>query len=121
MIDFDDIKEAVSDFIDEKPLLFRIALLIVIFFLIALIIIFIQSSPKKQNIPYKKDEIMLTSEPVMTDGPNIEKDYYSSRTTENVWSETQLKEWFTSPDGKLSSGLEKANDKIVSDIIGAAP
>ena len=120
MVDFDDIKYAVSDFIHEKPVLFRISALLVLFVLAALIIIFIQSSPEKPK-NYARNEIILNGSPQIPDSTKIEKDYYPSRVTENTWSGEQIKEYFTPAEGKIIKELESANDQIVSDITGAAP
>ena len=120
MVDFDDIKYAVSDFIQEKPVLFRITALLVLFVLTALIIIFIQSSPEKP-VNSVRNDIILNGTPQIPDSTKIEKDYYPSRVTENTWSEEQVKEYFTPTEGKIIRELESTNDQIVSDMIGAAP
>ena len=50
MVDFDELKEKTSDFIREKPLLARISAIFLIFFVIALTVVFIQSKkPKAKN------------------------------------------------------------------------
>jgi len=47
MVDFDELKEKTSDFIREKPLLARISAIFLIFFVIALTVVFIQSKKPK--------------------------------------------------------------------------
>ncbi len=120
MLDFDDIKETVSTFFYEKPVLARITLIILCFFLVAMIIIFVQSSPEKQK-SYEKNTIILEAAPEIPQGPQIEKDYYQTRNTQSSWTEDEIKKYYTEPDFKMLKELEIANDKIVSDITGAAP
>ena len=37
------------------------------------------------------------------------------------WSDEEIDQYFTPPDYKMLKDLEKANDKIISEITGAAP
>ena len=120
MLDFDELKEKVSDFFHEKPVLARISCGIIILFLMGLIVIFIQSSPPKSKIKYAKTNVILDGPPEIPQGPDIEKDYYPYRTTKEAWSDEEIDQYFTPPDYKMLKDLEKANDKIVSEITGAA-
>lgn len=120
MVDFDELKEKTSDFIREKPLLARISAIFLIFFVIALTVVFIQSKkPKAKN--FKKPENVLTSEPMTPEYLEIEKDYYLSRKTENSWSNEEINKYFSKPDSRLIEELENSNDKIIDEITGAAP
>lgn len=58
---------------------------------------------------------------LIPDAPQIEKDYYPSRITENQWQKDEVDKWFTYPDEDVMKDLAESNDKIVKDIIGAAP
>ena len=120
MLDFDELKENVSRFIYERPLLARIAGLVLFFFIAAIIIILIQTSKPKVK-EYAHTDIILDSKPFFPDGPDIEKEYYPSRTTRNSWTDEEIKQWFTETDPKMINELEKANDRIVNEITGAAP
>lgn len=120
MLDFDELKEKVSDFIHEKPLAFGISALILVFFVLALIVIFIQSS-KPAPEEYKKEVYTSIEKPIAPSGPDIEKDYYMSRTTKSEWSEEELKEYLPENDSGLIEELNDTNNKIIDEILGAAP
>lgn len=119
-LDFYEIKENISDYVQEKPHVFLIILLIILLFLAGLVVLFIQSSPKKPEVQ-TVEKFEADAAIISPDEPIIEKDYYPFRTTENKWNDEDLNNWFTYPDGKSMSQLESVNDKIVDDIIGAAP
>ena len=121
MLDFEDIKEIVSDFAHEKPILLAVLVLIVFLFFAGLIILMIQTSPVKK-VEVAAPEPFTQDAPVLIpDSPDIEKDYYPNRITENQWSTDEINKWFTYPEDETMKELEKANDSIVSDITGAAP
>ena len=119
-LDFYSIKDNLSDYIHEKPHVFIIIALIILLFAMGLVVLFIQSSPKTV-VEEPVEEFVADSPIISPDEPIIEKEYYPSRTTENHWSTEELNTWFSYPDGKAMSQLESVNDKIVDDIIGAAP
>ncbi|WP_407428410.1 hypothetical protein [Treponema sp.] len=121
MPDFEDLKEAVSDFAHEKPFLLTVIAIIVLLFFSGLIILMIQTTPAKK-LDYQQPEPFVQDSPVLIpDSPDIEKEYYSSRITENQWSKEEVNRWFTYPDEDSMSELEKANDRIIKDITEAAP
>lgn len=121
MIDFDDIKDSLSDLTHEKPLLFAVIGIVVFLFFAGLIILMIQTSPvKKTEIP-QADPFTADNPVLPPDSPDIEKEYYPNRITENQWSQEEINKWFTYPEEETMKELEKANDKIVDDITGAAP
>ena len=121
MPDFDDIKESVSDFVHEKPVLSTVIVIVVFLFLAGLIILLIQTSPEKapelkQAEPFEQDAPIL-----IPDVPDIEKEYFPNRVTENQWSSEEVKRWFTFPEDEAMTELEKANDKITDEVLQAAP
>lgn len=121
-MDFEDIKESISDLTHEKPLLFAVIAIIVFLFFAGLIVLMIQTSPAKKTVKTKEPEPFTADSSVLIpDAPDIEKEYYPNRVTENQWSEDEIKRWFTFPEDETMAELERANDKIASDIIGAAP
>ena len=121
MIDFEDIKESVSDFTREKPFLVAFIGIILFLFLAGLIILMIQTAPAKKT-EFRPAEPFTADAPIIIpDSPDIEKEYYPSRITENQWSEDEVKKWFTFPDDDIMSELEKANDRITKNITDAAP
>lgn len=120
MIDFEELKEKLFELFHKKPLSASILSIILLFFLIAMTVIYIQSSKPKQKT-YKKTDIVLDSTPLLPEGPDIEKNYYPERTTKTEWTQEEIEEWFTKPDSTLLKELERANDRIVNEITGAAP
>lgn len=120
MLDFYELKETVLDFTRKKPMLAFITVIILLFFMLAMIVLFIQSSKPKQET-YEKPNIVLDATPLSPDGPELEKDYYPSRTTQSNWNNEEIKQWFTVPDKEMTEELERANDNIIKEITGAAP
>ena len=88
---------------------------------VALVIVMIQTAPKKPAKAPVSDEVTLDAPLFIPDAPNLEQDYYPSRTTGTVWTSDEIEQWFTTLDEKSLEELEKANDTIVSDITGAEP
>ena len=121
-MDFDNLGENVRDFIHEKPLIATLIGIFALFFFTALIIIVIQTSkPKTPSQTFRKDPFTADAKLLIPAAPEIEKDYYPSREAKNTWTEKDIEPWFTKPDGETFKNLESANDKIISDITGAAP
>lgn len=121
MFEIDDIKDAFSDFAHEKPLLLSVIVLVVFLFIAGLIILMIQTTPTK-TVEYQQAEPFTADAPVLIpDSPDIEKDYYPNRITENQWTQDEVNKWFTYPEDETMSGLEKTNDRIIKDITDSAP
>lgn len=120
MPDFDKFKESVLGFIRRKPILAIITAIIIFFFIVALAVLFIQSSKPKQK-SYEKQDIVLDSVPLMPNGPEIEKEYYPSRTTQNKWADEDARQWLTEPGQEMTKELERSNNNIIKGITGAAP
>ncbi|MBQ0051476.1 MAG: hypothetical protein KBT11_05365 [Treponema sp.] len=126
MLDLDELKEnfgdfSLSDFIQEKPAVFAAICGGIFLFLAALVILLIQTSPEKK-VEYSNPEHLEADAPILIpDAPQIEKDYFPSRVTENQWSKEEVDKWFTYPDETVMEDLEKTNNKIVKDILEAAP
>jgi hypothetical protein len=73
--------------------------------------------PKEQQ----KEPFVADQELIIPDGPVIQKEQYPSRVTPEKWSEDDLQQWFTKPEGMAMQNLKDSNDAIVSTITGAAP
>ncbi|MBQ7159057.1 MAG: hypothetical protein IJS09_06520 [Treponema sp.] len=121
-MDFDNLGETVRDFVHEKPLISTMIGIFVLLFFASLIIILIQTSkPEVPTQTFRKEPFTADAKLLIPAAPEAEKDYYPSRTIKNAWTEEDIEPWFTKPDEETLKNLEKANDAIVSDIIGAAP
>ena len=121
MIDIEDLKDSFSNFAHEKPVIFTVIVTVIFLFFAGLIILIIQTTPVKkievvEQEPFEQDAPIL-----IPDAPDIEKEYYQSRITENQWSKEDINRWFTFPEEDSMNELRKSNDKIVEDILNAAP
>ncbi len=127
MLDFEDIKAiadglSVKDFARKKPFIFTVICLIVFLFFSGLIILLIQTSPeKKKNTPQVPDFFTADAPVLLPDAPDIEKDYFSTRNTKNEWTKDEIEKWFTYPSDEMMNELEKTNDMISDEILGATP
>ena len=121
MPDFDEIKEKISDFAHEKPVLVTVISIIIFLVFAGLIILMIQTTPHKKAAVQEAEPFTADAPVLIPDSPDIEKDYYPNRVTENQWSNEEVKSWFTFPEDETMKELEKANDKIANEITGAAP
>lgn len=64
---------------------------------------------------------MLDQPLLVPDGPAVPNGYVTSRQTEKHWSDEDVEQWFTEPDREEVEKLGDANDRIINEIIGAAP
>lgn len=117
MLDFDDLKDGINEFKENNPLGFKIASLLVILFFISLIVFFVQRGP--ETIRINENEEFLPDQPItVPDSPDVEKDYFESRIKEKEWTENEIMNYFTAPEGSQSmSNLENENDNIVKNIL----
>lgn len=122
MIDFDTIKENSTEFAHENPIRAAVIALVVFLFMAGIVILLIQTAPeKKARAPQQQEHFTETFPLLIPESPDIEKEYYYSRTTENQWDKTETNSWFTFPDEELIHKTELENDRIIKDITGAAP
>ena len=114
--------EKVQDFYEENKKLSYIVLGLLVALLICIILLISMSKGKKKQKPVVPGTVLeLTETPLVPDGPELPKDYTSSRTTKDKWTDEEAQEWFTVPTQKEIDSLSKANDMLVNEIIGAAP
>lgn len=119
---FDDIGDNIRNFMQEKPLISTIIGIVTFFFLAALVIILIQAAkPGDSGQTFRRESFSADAKLLIPAAPEVEKDYYPSRTVKNAWTEADVAPFFTVPDAESMQSLEKANDSIVTEIIGAAP
>lgn len=119
MVDFDDLKDGIVNYKEQHPLGFKIALILIILFFISLLVIVFQSGNKTVVLD-EGDKFVPDQTIVTPDAPDVEKDYFPSRSTEKQWSENEILNYFTVPEAAPMTNLEKENDKIVNDILGAS-
>lgn len=89
--------------------------------ILVLIIILIIALGGKKEPETLEMQLILSESPLIPDGPEIQNDYSISRKTEKTWPEEETDRWFTIPSDKEINSLNKTNNAIVNEILGAAP
>ncbi len=120
----DSLSEKLSELMEtNKKLVFLFAGLIfaVLLCLILLVIALSKSDKEKDTKSIPRTEILEVEEAVIPDGPKLPKDYNISRPAKDKWSDEEAEEWFTIPGENEVESLSFSNDKIVKDILEAAP
>lgn len=124
MIDVQEYIDNLRDLIEENKKIATIACASLLVVLILLSVIVIQSESKaralkKSRIEAKK--LILDQPLLIPEGPVVPSGYITSRKTEKQWSDEEVENWFTLPDSEEVEKLGKANDRMINEIIGAAP
>ncbi len=112
-----------SLFADTKKRTLLICALLV-FMTACAVVVFSVSDGKKESSKKTSSEqrkIGADQRLLVPGGPAVPDEYVRSRKTEPSWSEGEMEEWFSFPDEGEVKKLAESNDKIVDDIIGAAP
>lgn len=121
----DSLSEKLSDLMEtNKKLVFLIAGLTaaILICLILLVGIALSGSDKKKESKAIPEAVVLQVEdPVIPDEPKLPKDYNISRPAKDKWTDEEAEEWFTVPGENEVESLSFSNDKIVKDILEAAP
>ena len=113
--------EKVRNFYEENKMLSYIIAGLVALLLLCIILLIALAGRKKEPAPVPGTVLELTEPLAVPDGPELPKDYTSSRTPKEKWSEEEATEWFTLPGQKEIDSLSKANDNLINEITGAAP
>jgi len=113
--------EKARKFYEENKKLSIIILSLVALLLLCLILLIAIAGKKKEPEVIPGTVLELTDPLVVPDGPELPKDYTSSRTPKDKWTEEDAEEWFTVPSQNEIDSLSKANDKLINEITGAAP
>lgn len=125
-----DIKDSLTDrlqkLFEENKKLFLMLLGLVFVILLCLVLLIyasLSNADKKKKEASKIPEplSMGVEVPVIPDGPKLPKDYNISRKAKEKWSQEDASQYFTLPSQKEIDSLSFSNDKIVNDILEAAP
>lgn len=121
-MDFQELLDNFRDFLEEnrKLAIIMCAGLSALLVLLLIVVCIQSSSKKKKNLPEEK-KLVLEQPLQIPDGSTVPKGYIYSRNTEKSWNDQQVEEWFTLPDAEEVEKLGHANDRIINEIIGAAP
>lgn len=76
---------------------------------------------KKETKVTNQKNLVIDQELLLPNELTINNKYTQVRQKKEKWSEEEANEWFTVPDETEIEKLSQSNDKIVKDIIGAAP
>jgi hypothetical protein len=76
---------------------------------------------KKETKVINQKNLVIDQELLIPNELTINNKYTHMRQKKEKWSEEEANEWFTVPDETEIEKLSQSNDKIVKDIIGAAP
>lgn len=121
MIDIQNALDNLQEFLLEnrKKTIIVCGALIFLMFCACIAILMHDTKSKKKDSgtrPLVIDQpLMVPASPVIPDG------YITTRKTEKNWSEEEIEKWFTLPDETEVEQLSETNDRIIQDIIGAAP
>ena len=113
--------EKVREFYEENKMLSLIIAALVALLLLCIILLIALAGKKKEPAAVPGTVLELTETPLVPDGPELPKDYTSSRTVKDKWTEEEAQEWFTVPSQKEIDSLAKSNDILINEITGAAP
>ena len=114
--------EKVREFYEENKMLSILIASLTALLLLCILLLIVIAGKKKNKVPEVPGTVLeLTETPVIPDGPELPKDYTTSRTSKEKWSEEEAEEWFTIPGQKEIDSLSKANDNLINEITGAAP
>ena len=119
---FSSVKNKILElYFDNKKVFFLLISLFFVIFLCIILLIFIPKENKQSNNSHIENHLELSEKPLIPNGPELPKDYTFSRKTKEKWTEEEAQIWFTEPSQKDIDSLSKSNDKMINEIIGAAP
>ena len=124
MIDVQEYLDKLRDLVDENRKLTLAVAGGLILILVLLLILLVMSENKKtaaRNAAIESKMLVLDQPLLVPDGPAVPNGYVTSRQTEKHWSDEDVEQWFTEPDREEVEKLGDANDRIINEIIGAAP
>lgn len=124
MIDFEEYIEKLRDLIEEnrKIVIISCASLFFVFIILAFFVVRSDMNSRTAKRNRIEETKLVIDQPLMIpEGPIVPSGYITNRKTEKNWSDEEVENWFTLPDSEEVEKLGKANDRIINEIIGAAP
>ena len=113
--------EKAREFYEENKMLSYIIAGLTALLLLCIILLIALAGKKKEPAPIPGTVLELTEPLAIPNGPELPKEYTTSRTPKDKWSQEEAQEWFTVPSQKEIDSLSKANDNLINEITGAAP
>ena len=124
MFDVQEYLDQLRDLIDEnRKIALAIAggLIAVLILMLTLMIVSDQKSKALKKTAIDPKKLVIDQPLLIPDGPAVPNGYITSRTPAKSWTEKDIEQWFTEPDKEEVEKLGDANDRIINEIIGAAP
>lgn len=124
MIDFSEILNRIKDFYREKKLVAIVSTVLISLFVLALIAFIFQTifTPSKIKSIQKEETILIPDQKILLpNSPSSSNEYALTREPQEQWDSEDAKKYFTLPTDKELNELEKANDKLINDILGENP
>lgn len=124
MFDFSETLDTIKDFASEKRnVAIAVCILVILFFLG--IFAFVLQKPNSENklkVPEAQEQPLSPDQKILLpEGPSIPDGYALTRTPKEKWSLEEASEYFTVPDSDSVDKLSSDNDKLIDEILGAAP
>lgn len=119
---FDNVVDFCSEKWEEQRIL-CIAVLACVFLIIFLLVLIPVLSQDKMSPADFSDIPQVEIEPFLSipEEPRIEDDYVITRKNVNHWSSEAVEKWFTEPDDEMLDDLQKANEKLIDDMLEVVP
>lgn len=124
MFDVQEYLDQLRDLIDEnRKIALAIAggLIAVLILILTLMVVSDQKSMALKKTAIDPKKLVIDQPLLVPDGPAVPNGYITSRTPAKSWTEKDIEQWFTEPDKEEVEKLGDANDRIINEIIGAAP
>lgn len=118
-----DIAGTIREFLIEnrkKTMLF--CALLIFMTACALVALIAAASRRKDAVRQEPQRRLVLDQPLLAPaGPAAPDGYALSRVPPERWTDEEVEPWFTVPDGQEIERLGESNDRMILEIIGAAP
>lgn len=122
MIDFSNIVSDVQDYLTENRRRVIAMCALLVFMAVSALVILSRSMPPSVKVKKKPQRTLVLDETLVAPkGPEAPDGYITARKTKEKWSQEEIDEWLTEPDSVELDKLAAANDRIIEEILGAAP
>ena len=122
MIDFSNIVSDMQDYFTENRRRVIAVCAVLVFMAVSALVILTRSMPLSVKVKKKPQRTLVLDQTLVPlKGPEAPDGYITTRKTQEKWSQQEIDEWFTEPDSTEVDKLAAANDRIIEEILGAAP
>ena len=111
------VTEKISDVFKNIYVMISAFIILVIVLLLLIFSLNSGKSSKKNIMPVAdlKDDLILPDE------PGIQQEFQYFHMQKTKWTDEDAAEWFVKPNTQMMEELTGSNDKLISDILEAAP